>query len=177
MSCGAKVEYSMHLPSGDQPVFEWRREMKIVRKIKMILKVVPVFFLGLVFVALTEAGASGNESSADESSKWDTAGKELSEAAKAVGEASKETWQDVKESGSETWEKTKKAANEDWQEAKQKGAEVWSQTKEETKEGIESTKEESLTFWQKVKKKTRAWYNKIRGRVHEATAPEPDPGN
>lgn len=110
------------------------------------------------------AFAAEEPGAAEEPDKWETAGKEISEAAKAVGSASGEAWQKTKEKTAETWDKTK-----------EKSAEVAEKTAEVSGEVVVETAEKSKGFWQKTKETTKSWLDKARAKIHQMTAPKTEP--
>ena len=77
-------------------------------------------------------------------SKWDAAGDEVSEAAKAVTEASKESWN-----------KTKDASSELWQSTKEKSSDLVETSATTGENAIDGTVEVTTSFWQKTKDKTK----------------------
>jgi hypothetical protein len=133
---------------------EWSRQMESNNNVS--LKVVVI--LGCL-ICMSSLGWA-----AEEPGKWKTAGKEISEAAEAVGNASGEAWRKTKEKTAETWDKTK-----------EKSAEVAEKTVEVSEEVAVETAEESKGFWQKTKETTKSWLEKARAKIHQLTAPEPEP--
>ena len=93
-------------------------------------------------------------------SKWDAAGDEVSEAAKAVTEASKESW-----------EKTKDASNELWKNTVETGGDLVEVSASTGENVVDGTVETTSSFWQSAKNKTAQWYKKVREKIHEMTAP------
>lgn len=100
----------------------------------------------------------------EEPGKLETAGKEISEAAKAVGNATGGVWQKTKEKTAETWDKTK-----------EKSSEVAEKTAEVSEEVAVVTVEKSKGFWQKTKETTKSWLEKARAKIHQMTAPKTEP--
>lgn len=120
----------------------------------------------------TPGAAAGEESS------WSKASKEISEAARAVGEVSKETWGKTKETSAEVWDKTKETSSKAWDSTKKTTAKAWDKTKEAgsgVPEGSEdvadATVDTSKSFWQKTKETSARWYNAAKMKVHQITAP------
>lgn len=110
----------------------------------------------------------------EEPGKWDKAGKEVSEAAKAIGEAS-----------GESWDKTKDATEKSYEDMKEKSAETWSKTKEKSGEMIaksvdasgkvaDSAVEKSKEAWENTKEGSTELMDKAKSKVHEMTAPTPE---
>ena len=93
-------------------------------------------------------------------SKWDAAGDEVSEAAKAVSEASKESWGKTKDAGSELWENTKETSSDLVETSASTGEDV-----------VDGAVEATTSFWESTKNKMASWYQKGREKVHELTAP------
>lgn len=91
-----------------------------MKKISLLLLTV----LLLAFISLPAlAEEKGNS--------WSKAATEVSEAAAAVGDATKESWE----------------------KGKQKTSEVWENSKDATADVAKKTSDESITLWQKLKKK------------------------
>lgn len=66
---------------------------------------------------------------------WDEAKKQVVEAADAVADASKDTWEDSKD----------------------KSKEIWEATKEKSQETADATTEGTLSLWERAKKKVHDW--------------------
>ncbi len=113
---------------------------------KIILPLAAVFCLA-VFVTGTFAG--------EQADKWKTAGREVREAAKAVGLATKNTAHKV-------WDETKTESREVYEKTRNKSGEIWDRTKTESEE-----------TWEAAKTKTRKVLNYAKVGIHEATAPVP----
>lgn len=77
--------------------------------------------LGVTDIRANEAA---DEAIAEQPGKWEKAGKELSEAAHAVGDAtadsSKKAWEATKEGSAEAWDSTKEKSKELWEQGKAK---------------------------------------------------------
>ena len=90
-----------------------------------------------------------------QSGKWESAGREVQDAAGAVAEATREStgtaWDAIKSGSAEMWDKTKSGSQELYHTAGERSKEAW-----------HATKEESQDLWHKGK-----------ALIHEATAPEP----
>lgn len=97
---------------------------------------------------------------AEEKSKWQEAGNEISEAATAVGDASKESW-----------EKTKKASSKMWNQAAKTTGNIADKSTEKGGEAVDATVETSKSFWSKVKSTTSSWYKSAKNKIHQLTAP------
>ncbi len=110
----------------------------------------------LSFVFLTMfAGSICTSAMAEENqNSWHKAGQDIKEAAKSVGNATKETYEKTKEKSSEAWHKTK----------------------EESKKAYDEGKEESQGFWHSVKVKLKEWYKDAKTSIHSATAPSEEAG-
>ena len=85
---------------------------------------------------------------ADNKNSWQKAGEELKEAAAAVGDASKESWNDVEHGSEVMWDKTRKESGEAWG-------------------NIKDVSEET---WNRIKGSTSAGYTSIKKKIHDATA-------
>lgn len=109
----------------------------------------------------TPGAAAGEESS------WSKASKEISEAARAVGEVSKETWGKTKETSAEVWDKTKETSSKAWDKTKEVGSGV----PEGSEDVADATVDTSKSFWQKTKETSARWYNAAKMKVHQITAP------
>ncbi len=113
---------------------------------KIILPLTAVFCLA-VFVTGTLAG--------EQADKWKTAGREVREAVKAVGLATKDTAHKV-------WDETKTESREVYEKTRNKSGEIWDRTKKESEE-----------TWEAAKTKTQKVLNHTKAGIHEATAPAP----
>ena len=110
--------------------------------------------------------------SGQEPDKWNTAGKEISEAAKAVGNASEESWQKTKETTAKAVHGAKETGTEVWDQTKQKSSEVATKTVEVTEDVAAETAEKSKGFWQKIQETSKKWYTKAKAKIHQMTAPD-----
>ena len=108
-----------------------------------------------------------------EPGKWDTVSKEISEVAKAVGNASGEGWQKTKEITAETMNNAQETGVEVWGKTKEKSSEIVDKTVEVSGDVAEGTAEKSKGFWQKTKKISKKWWEKGKAKIHEMTAPDP----
>lgn len=89
-----------------------------------------------IIMSLLVVGAiSFSFSQAEAVSTWDDAKKEVVEAADAVADASKETWEDSKD----------------------KSKELWQATKEKSQETADATTEGTVSLWEQAKKKVHDW--------------------
>ncbi|WP_163336326.1 hypothetical protein [Desulfopila sp. IMCC35008] len=98
----------------------------------------------------------------EQESKWKKAGQEIKEAAGAVGEASKDSFDKAREESSELWDKAREESEEAWDKTKEGSGEVWDKTKEGSKK-----------IWDKTKETTAEGYDAAKEKVHEMTTPEP----
>ena len=109
----------------------------------------------------------------EEPDKWDTAGKEISEAAKAVGNASGESWRKTKEITADAVQGAQKTGTEVWDKTKETSTAIVGKTVEVSGEVATGTAETSKGFWQKTIDTSKKWYDKAKTKIHEMTAPEP----
>ncbi len=109
----------------------------------------------------------------DEPGKWDAAGKEISEAAKAVGSASSESWRKTKEKTAETIGSAKEKGTQAWEKTKEKSSEVAKKTVDVSENIAEGTAEKSKGFWQKTKEKSLEWLEQVKAGIHKMTADDP----
>ena len=100
------------------------------------------------------------------------AGKEITEAAKAVGNASEESWQKTKEKTAEVVHGAKEKGTQVWDKTKQKSSEVAEKTVEVTEDAAAETAVKSKGFWQKTKETSARWYENAKARIHQMTAPD-----
>lgn len=107
-----------------------------------------------------------------EPDKWDAAGKEISEAAKAVGNASSESWQKSKEITVEAVQGAQKTGTEVWDKTKEKSSAIVDKTVEVSGDVATGTAEKSKGFWQNTKDTSKKWYDKAKAKIHEMTAPD-----
>jgi hypothetical protein len=126
-----------------------------------------VVSLACVLLVSSQAWAGENLS------KWDAAGKEISEAAKAVGGASGESWQKTKKITAETMQKVQKKGSHVWGKTKDKSSEIVDKTVDVSGSMAEGTVEKSKGFWQKTKEISKKWLEKTKTKIHEMTTPEP----
>ena len=115
--------------------------------------VIMLLFLGLLSGV---SSVSAEEAVPEEPGKWEKAGKEISEAADAVGDA--------------TVDSSKKA----WKATKEGSAQAYEATKEGAVDAYEATKEGSAKAWKATKEKSHELMEEGRQKVHEATAPKPE---
>ncbi len=113
-------------------------------------------------------------SAKEEPGKWDAAGKEISEAAKAVGQASEETWQKTKVKTTEVVHEATEKGAETWDKTKKKSSEIVGKTKEVSSDVAEGTVEKSKGFWQTTKDTSKKWLEKAKAKIHEMTASDPN---
>jgi hypothetical protein len=71
---------------------------------------------------------------------WQKAGKEIKEAAGAIGEASQESWENTKKGGKAAWEKTKEVSAEAVTATKEGGKNLWEQTKDTSQKVVAQAK-------------------------------------
>lgn len=109
----------------------------------------------------------------EEPGKWDAAGKEISEAAKAVGDASGESWQKTKEITVETLHNVQGKGASVWDKTKDKSSELVDKTVDVSNDVAEGAVEKSKGFWQKTKEISTKWLDKAKTNIHEITSPEP----
>lgn len=94
------------------------------------MKAQRVIIIGLVLGAMTF-----HFSSVQATGTWDDAKKQVEEAADAVADASKSTWEGSKD----------------------KSKELWEATKEKGQETADATTEGTLSLWERAKKKIHDW--------------------
>lgn len=114
-----------------------------------------------------------------EQNAWDKAGQQIGEAARAVGDASAETWQKTKKASSNAWDKTKEVSGQTWDKTKDVSGETWDKTKEGSAkaadsggDALDSAGDKAASLWDRTKKGTSSWYKKTRQKVHDITGPE-----
>ncbi len=140
----------------------------------VVTTLIILFFLFIGIQANATEVASSVTPVIEEQGKWDKAGKEVSEAAKAIGEAS-----------GESWDKTKDATEKSYEDMKEKSAETWSKTKEKSGEMIDksidasgkaadSAAEKSKEVWENTKEGSTELMDKAKSKVHEMSAPTPE---
>ncbi len=89
-------------------------------------KILSLTLLLGVTLAVTDirANEAADEGIAEQPGKWEKAGKEVSEATHAVGDAtvdsSKKAWKATKEGSAEAWDATKEKSKEWWEQGKAK---------------------------------------------------------
>lgn len=115
---------------------------------KVVLIASCLLFTGSIAAAVEKEGA------------WSKAGKEIGEAAHAVGHASKDSFDKTMTKGAGVMEKTTTASSEAWGEAKKTSAEAWG-----------ATKDTSVEAWHKTKEGSAELYDKAKGKIHEMTGP------
>ncbi len=113
---------------------------------KIVLPLAAVFSLA-VFVTVTSAG--------EQADKWETASKEVKEAAVAVGQATRYTFHKV-------WNETKTESREVYEKTRSKSGKIWERTKHESEE-----------TWEAAKIKTKKALNNAKTSIHDATTPAP----
>lgn len=137
--------------------------MKIYKRLLLII----VVTLGCLVVISSQVQAG------IEPGKWDTVSKEISEAAKAVGDASGESWQKTKEITAETMLNAQETGIEVWGKTKDKSSELFGKTVEISGNVAEGTAEKSKGLWQKTKEISKEWWEKGKAKMHKLTEPEP----
>lgn len=121
----------------------------------------------VVFVALSICCFVPCVAVADQSA-WDRAGQQIGEAARAVGDASAESWQKTKKASSNGWDKTKEVSGETWDKTKKGSAKAV----DSGGDALDSAGDKAATLWDKTKKGTSSWFNRTKQNVHDMTAPE-----
>ena len=109
----------------------------------------------------------------EEPGKWDKVGKEISETARAVGDASGESWQKTKEITAETLHDVQEKGAQVWDTTKDKSSEFVDKTVDVSGDVIEETAAKSKGFWQKTKEISKQWLDKAKNKIHDLTNPEP----
>ncbi|MCP4342854.1 MAG: hypothetical protein GY799_29225 [Desulfobulbaceae bacterium] len=117
--------------------------------------------------------ASSQVWSGEQPGIWDAAGKEISEAAKAVGDASGESWQKTKEITAKTLHNVQDKGADVWGKTKDKSSDLVDKTVDVSSDVAEGTVEKSKGFWQKTKEISKEWLDKAKKKIHEITSPEP----
>jgi len=85
------------------------------------------FFKKIIYIsALTVAFycITGAVYAEEKSEGWDKVGKEVSEAASAVSDATKKTYQKTSKGAQEVWDKTKKSSSKAWQDTKETSKDI-----------------------------------------------------
>lgn len=98
-------------------------------------------------------GCSSLAYAGDEAPDWDQAGREITEAASAVGDAAEETTREVWRKSKELWRKTRRTSEATWDSARQESNQVWEKAMREASEALADTS----------------------ARIQEATGPQPQP--
>lgn len=139
-----------------------------------VIALVVLFFMFIgIQVHATEV-ASSVTTVAEETGKWDKAGKEVSEAAKAIGEASSESWDKTKDATGESYEQMKKKSAEAWSKTKEQSGELVDKSVDASEKAIDSASETSKEAWEKTKEESNELMDKAKSKVHEMTAPDPE---
>jgi len=110
---------------------------------------------------------------AEETGTWDKAGKEVSEAAKAISEASGESWDKTMDATGESYEKMKQKSAETWSKTKEKSGELVDASVDASSNAVDSASETSKGAWEKTKECSTELMDKAKSKVHEMTAPTP----
>lgn len=141
-------------------------------------KFVVTTFILLFFMTIgVQANATELASSVtpvEELGKWDKAGKEVSEAAKAIGEASGESWDKTKDATEKSYEKMKEKSAETWSKTKEKSGEIIEKSVDASGKAADSAAEKSKEAWDKTKEGSTELMDKAKSKVHEMTAPTPE---
>ena len=138
----------------------------------------PVLMLATLALLIPAAGWSADQGE----DKWQQAEKEIVEAARAVGEATDQSWQEVKQSSTRTWEKVRAeskkwaaTAEKAWDQGSEKVVRTWHRVEDETDQALKEGAETSRQLWEKSREKGRQLLQQGKAAIHEATAPEPEP--
>lgn len=110
----------------------------------------------------------------EEPGKWDKAGKEVSEAAKAIGEASGESWEKTKDATEKSYEDMKEKSAEAWSKTKEKSGEMIDESVDASSQAVDSAAEKSKEAWDKTKEGSTELMEKAKSKVHDMTAPTPE---
>ncbi len=116
------------------------------------------YSVGLVLVLLTFVtfSVAGDKSE----SGWKKAGDEIGEAASAVVDASKKSW-----------EKTRKAGSKMWNQATETTEDIADSSRSKGSQAVDKTVKVSKGFWNRVKSTSIIWYRQVKAKVHDLTAP------
>jgi hypothetical protein len=99
----------------------------------------------LVVTAIAALGAATGTTAGE--GYWSRAGREIGEAASAVGDAtvdtSKDAWSATKRGSGEAWDKTKEVSGEAWDKTKEVSGDAWDATKEAAHDGAEYVEEKT----------------------------------
>ncbi len=144
---------------------------------KSIINLVGYVALVSAFAAMPVMAAQNVESdiaSEAEPSQWDTAGREMKEASHAVGEATKESWQDTRDASATARDTTKRESGKAWDKTMEVSNEAWQDTRDASATAWDATKRESGKAWDKTMEVSDDAWEKGKARLHEATAPDPE---
>jgi gas vesicle protein len=136
-------------------VKEWQGEKKM-KRVKGLNRVTNI--MSLAAVLLFAAGIASAES--ESKGTWDKAGKELQEAAAAVGDA-------TKESTAQAWQKTKETSEDVAESTVEVSKKAWEKTKEVTGEVAEG----SQKAWEATAEKSQEVVEEVKQKLHNTTAP------
>ena len=138
----------------------------------------PALLLTALVLLIPAAGWSVDQGE----DKWQQAEKEVAEAARAVGEATDQSWQEVKQSSARTWEKVRAeskkwaaTAEKAWDQGSEKAVRTWHRVEHETDQALKEGAETSRQLWEKGREKSRRLLEQGKAAIHETTAPEPGP--
>ena len=110
----------------------------------------------------------------EETGKWDKAGEEVSEAAKAIGEASGESWDKTKDATEKSYEDMKEKSAEAWSKTKEKSGEMIDKSVDASSQAADSVAEKSKEAWDKTKEGSTELMDEAKSKVHDLTAPTPE---
>jgi hypothetical protein len=140
----------------------------------VVTTLIILFFLFIgIQVNATEV-ASSVKSVVEEPGKWDKAGKEVAEAAKAIGEASGESWDKTKDTTEKSYEDMKKKSAATWSKTKEKSGEMIDKSVDASGQAADSAAEKSKEAWDKTKEGSTELMDQAKSKVHEMTAPTPE---
>ena len=136
-------------------------------------------FFVLFFIFVTGlANATGEGSSvatvSEQPGKWSAARQEVVEVAKAIGEASCESWDKTKDATAKSYEEMKKKGVEVWSKTKEKSGELVDKTVDASGEALDCAAEKSKRAWESTKEGSVELVDKTKSQVHEMTAPRPE---
>ncbi len=138
------------------------------------LGVTTVVLLFLMFIAVQVNGATSATSTVEETGTWDKAGKEVSEATKAIGEASGESWDKTKDATGKSYDEMKQKSAEAWEKTKEKSGELLDKSVDASSKAADSASEKSKEAWEKTKEGSTELMDQAKSKVHEMTAPTPE---
>lgn len=145
------------------------------QKEKFVITTLVLLFVMTIGVQVNATEVASSETPvAEEPGKWDKAGKEISEAAKAIGEASGEIWDKTKDATGKSYEKMKEKSAETWSKTKDKRGEIIDKSVDDSGEAADSAAEKSKEAWEKTKEGSAELMDKAKSKVHEMTAPAPE---